>query len=190
MEKLIIYLMLITSMFSASFDYCIDKTMQFEGVGIVDTKHEYSKFGITKQMLSKYNTKLFTKHTMNELTLIQAEHIAYEMVWKENNLHKIHNDRIASMCFDFMYNSNSTKAIKIIQTVLNDYVMKERKNNKKNLTYIKVDGVMGDKTIILLNTIPENIFASEYKVARICYLKRLSRWKMYKNGWRKRVNSL
>lgn len=190
MGKLIIFLMLYTSILSASFDYCIDKTLQFEGETAVRNKDEYSKFGITQELLVTYNNKMFTYYDIETLTKSQAKHIAYEMIWKENNVYNIHNDYKASIVFDFIYNTNSINAIKIIQTVLNDWVLSERKIGNKNLTYLIVDGKIGNKTIELINKIPIEIFASEIKIARICYLKSLSRWKEYGNGWRKRVNNL
>lgn len=190
--RLLISLLLIicTSCYSSSFDNAINFVLSFEGNMVVKTQLEYTKYGITQEILYSYNKEYDVYWEVSSLTKKQAKQVAYAMFWDKMNLEEIKNERIAIAVFDFNFHSNSNTAMKIIQRVLNDIIYEKRRKGKKSLTYLVEDGRIGYRTIEALNSVNEKDFIKRYKVARLCYLQSLPQWNEYDEGWRKRVNKI
>ena len=84
--------------------------------------------------------------------------------------------------FDMGVMSNFRNVIKMVQKTLNDSM-------GENLV---VDGKMGKNTINALNDIPVykvNYFMNTLKENRIEYLRSLSDWEKYGDGWANRTNT-
>ena len=164
----------------------IRNTMANEG-GYVDNPKlidQPTNSGITQPTLDKYNAGHpnfnFPKNVKN-LTGGQAQQIYGEDYYDERRIGDIKNERIAMAVFDMGVMSNFSNVGKIVQKTLNESIGED----------LKVDGIIGNKTINALNNIPENKvddFMKVLKKFRIEYLRGLSGWVKYGKGWMMRTN--
>ena len=164
----------------------IRNTMKNEG-GYIDTLNKIDQptnIGITQPTLNKYNTEHpcynFPKN-VKDLTPEQVQQIYVEDYYDERRIGEIENERIATAIFDMGVMSNFRNVIKMVQKTLNDSM-------SENLV---VDGKMGKNTINALNDIPlykVNDFMNTLKENRIEYLRGLSDWEKYGDGWTNRTN--
>ena len=77
--------------------------------------------------------------------------------------------------------SNFNNVGKIVQKTLNNSIGAN----------LQIDGKIGDKTLDALNSIPDiqiDDFMQDLKENRIEYLRGLSGWPKYRNGWTNRTN--
>lgn len=164
----------------------IHKTMAEEGKYVDDPKQidQPTNSGITQPTLDKYNADhpdFNFPDKVKELTGEQARQIYDEDYYDERRIGDIENKRIANAIFDMGVMSNFNNVGKIIQETLNHSL-------NANL---KVDGKIGNNTITALNHIPDNKvddFMHDLKENRIEYLRGLSDWGKYGNGWTNRTN--
>lgn len=164
----------------------IHKTMAEEGKYVDDPKQidQPTNSGITQPTLDKYNADhpdFNFPDKVKELTGEQARQIYSEDYYDERRIGDIENKRIANAIFDMGVMSNFNNVGKIIQETLNHSL-------NANL---KVDGKIGNNTITALNHIPDNKvddFMHDLKENRIEYLRGLSDWGKYGNGWTNRTN--
>lgn len=176
--KIIIFLILSNLIFANSINIEITNyILQFEGSKIVKTKFEHSKYGITDKYLKHYNKKNKTNYSIDKLSIEQARLISL-YIMKSNNLEKIHSFKIRKQAFDILYNSGNN-GLKIVQQATNDYY-----GYKK----IKVDGIIGTKSLLAINKIKRIEHFNELIIKRrLEYYKSLPNWYIYKNGWTKRI---
>ncbi len=161
------------------------RTMAEEG-GYVDNPNlidQPTNAGITAGALSKYNAdhpNLKFPTNVRELTSAQAAQIYAEDYYNERRIGNIENDRIAGAVFDMGVMSNFSAVGRIVQKTLNE----------TRGTKLAVDGVVGNDTINALNNIPDSDvadFMNNLKENRLKYLRGLSGWVKYGNGWRART---
>lgn len=166
--------------------YIIKNTMTEEGDYVDNPKliDQPTNVGITQPALNKFNIKyprLGFPDNVKNLTTEQVMSIYSKDYYDNRKIGKIKNNRIANAIFDMGVMSNFKNVGKLVQYTLNNHI-------KLNLT---IDGIIGNKTIDALNNIPTNkidSFINELKANRLKYLQKLSGWKKYGNGWKKRTN--
>lgn len=170
MKKFILILLVCLGVQSLSntehFDIIVNKLFEFEGATLVKAEDGYSKFGLTK-----YYTK-----DIKGLTKSKAKSIIYKDVYLKHNLDKIDNLAIKHFVFDFLYNTNPYKAIKIIKRICKNY---DEEIDITNYT-------LSDRVIKVLNENPE--LFDELIQARLSYIRNLKLYKKYGNGWENRIN--
>lgn len=178
-KMILVFMMLVTVMFGADFDKAITFTFKYEGSGL-DKSSNHSRYGVSKETIQRYNKIYKTKYTVNSLTKTQAKTIAKKLYWQTYNIDSITNDKLAVAVFDFVYNSNTTNAMKTI----------EKKLVSIGVKGIKVDGSLSKKEIDKMNTLSGDKLTNHICDARLSYIKTLKVWSNYKNGWSKRVNAI
>ena len=166
--------------------HIIYKTMSEEG-GYVDNPKlidQPTNSGITQVALDKYNADhpdFNFPDNVKYLTREQSQQIYGEDYYDERRINEIGNDRIANAVFDMGVMSNFNNVGKIVQETLNDSMGEN----------LKIDGKIGDNTIKALNNIPDDKvddFMQDLKENRIEYLRGLSGWTKYGEGWTSRTN--
>jgi lysozyme family protein len=164
----------------------IHKTMAEEG-GYVDNPKlidQPTSSGITQSTLDRYNADhpdFNFPDKVKDLSPEQALQIYGEDYYDERRIGDIENERIANAVFDMGVMSNFNNVGKIVQKTLNDYMGAN----------LKIDGKIGNKTIDVLNNIPDDKiddFMQDLKRNRIEYLRGLLGWHKYGNGWTNRTN--
>ena len=160
----------------AFFEKALKQTLKNEGVigdktGYVNAKTDSggeTNFGITKTKARQcgYNGK------MCDLPYETAKQIYYNEYWKKTNANNIYNFNISFLLFDFAVNTGVTNASKKLQTAIN-------KTLKKNV--LKIDGVIGKKTIEELNFIAMGIYYSFNDLEKIFIAEILAYYTSLKN---------
>lgn len=151
-----------------------------EGDSTFKSERELSKYGIRENTLNEYNNKYNTNYQIETLTKNQAIEISAELV-KKYRINEIKDNYLKLIIFDTIFNTGYFSGSSILQKSLNKYYG----------TTVKVDGIMGSKTINLLNKVedPER-FSQIFLKERLTYYKKLKEWEVYKNGWIMRVDNL
>ena len=174
MKKILVILVALSfcTYANQNFEYAFYKLIKFEGGNKIDKsiKSAYSKFGITKGTLNRYDKSL----NLYDLTESQARDIVYKLYWEKYNLDMFMDKRNAMLVLDFIYNSNSDNAVKVIQKSLNNNISK-----KLSINDIAEINYMGYKT-----------FYKIYSKSRLNYMKSLKNWSKFGNGWKNRVDKL
>lgn len=187
MKKIILVFLLLTTMiFSADFEKSVTKTLNEEGSDYYYSAihGERSKYGIRNITLKYFNKKFNTDWYVKELKKQQAIMIYYEMYW--GRIREIRNQDLANNLFDFGANSGPGKATKILQETIN-----KRIRQKKIDKTLKVDGVLGTRTIAMINKYCDKKLIIDYKKNRLKFLRTLkSKWKNYGNTWTRRVKAI
>ena len=171
MKKLILLICLLCSFNSLSkekehFDIIVNQLFEFEGRTLVKAEDGYSKYGLTK----------YYTNDIIGLTETKARKIIYDKLYRKYDLDRIENLATKHFVFDFLYNTNPLKAIKIIKTVCKNY------NEEIDLeTY-----TLSDNVVEVLNNNPQ-VF-EELIQARLNYIRSLKTYKKYGNGWESRIN--
>lgn len=176
-----------------SFEKALAQTLKNEGVlngktGYVNAKTDKggeTNYGITKAKAREcgYNGK------MCDLPYETAKQIYYNEYWKKSNAHNIPSFNISFLLFDFAVNSGVSNACKKLQTALNKY---------NRFAELKIDGIIGQKTIRELKNIAMNGDVLEfYKLQNLYIAEILSYYTSLKNpntgfakngaGWINRV---
>ena len=173
MRKLLVILLLLSfnTFSNEKFDWAVGHLITFEGKKLdksIGTLH--SKYGVTKPTLKRYNPNL----KLEDLTESQAKEIMKKFYWDEYNLDQFIDKRNALLVLDFIYNSNPTNAIKVMQKSLGN----------------KVTGKLSISDVADINYLGYNGFYEKYSVARLGYMKSLKVWKKYEKGWTARVLKL
>ena len=129
----------------ANFDKAIDEVLVNEGGYINDPsdKGGETKFGISKRAYPNVDIK--------NLTTGEAKAIYKKDYWDKIKGDDIKSDLTAYEIFDTAVNMGIRTAGKLAQIVLKVYP----------------DGIIGNKTLNALNSIDEDVFISNYKLAKI-----------------------
>ena len=166
------------------FDQAYNNLKEREGgytTGKNQKKDEPTNMGIKQSTLDKYSAKYPDKNfpqDVKDLKEYQAKEIYKIEYWTNTKIPQIENDRIRNAVFDMNVMGGAGK---VVQRALNSF-------SDANL---KVDGVIGSKTIEAINSIPDtkiSNFISVIKSERINYLKTTDNWETSKNGWIYRTN--
>lgn len=162
----------------------IEQILKFEGGDLVDNATEYSKYGLTKQFINKYNKKYKTQYVVKKLSKDDAVKIMTNMM-KDTRVSEIKNPEIRVLVFDTLYNSGNYRAGLITQATIN-YYYRVYSKGRKNV--ISEDGILGTNTIKYLNKIDKpEIFKQLFIYERLNSYKKLNNWNKYGNGWTKRI---
>ena len=168
------------------FDRAFDYLMTSEG-GY--SNHPKDKGGPTNWGITQGSLKIFNDHhneglpdDVKELTADQAK-VIYRVTWWEPGFEQILDSRIAIKIFDHHANTDdgegSSRAVKLAQLALNQAP-------QQNEPLLKVDGLLGPRTIAEINSSAYTWFMSEYK-------RQLKFWYLSRNnptfirGWLARV---
>lgn len=172
MKKIIFICMLVCSCITFGiedkehFEIIVNQLFEFEGRNLVKAEDGYSKFGLTKY---------YTDDVKN-LTEFKAKEIIYSKIYNKYELHRINNLATKHFIFDFIYNTNPYKAIKVIKQVCKKYDENINLNNYS----------LSAKVISVIDNNPQ-IF-NELVEARLNYIRSLKMYKKYGNGWEKRIS--
>jgi len=156
-----------------NFDIAFKMVLTFEG-GLVNDPDDpggISKYGLSQRAYPNLN--------IAELTIEQAKEIYFTDYWIKGKCHKL-PDGIDIYHFDTCVNVGIRRANKFLQLAIN-------KSSKTG--YIKVDGIIGPKTLGMLATIPNYKVLTEYACIRNDYYVRLASRKnlrKFLSGWIRR----
>jgi lysozyme family protein len=165
------------------FKNALNKTLKSEG-GFAENngrKDQPTNMGIKNNTLNDYN-KIHPRFNfpdkVKDLTPEQAEQIYKMEYWVKGRFDEINNTRIRDALFDINVMSGPSISGKQLQESLNNF----------NNSNIKVDGIMGSKTIKEINDIPSNKindFMDILKNNRMEHLQNgdKEKWEENKNGW-------
>lgn len=171
MKKLILLVCLLCSFNTLAkekehFDIIVNQLFEFEGRTLVKAEDGYSKYGLTK----------YYTNDIIGLTETKARKIIYDKLYGKYDLDRIENLATKHFVFDFLYNTNPYRAIKIIKRVCKNY------NEEIDLQ----NYILSDNVVEVLNNNPQ-VF-EELIQARLNYIRSLKTYKKYGNGWESRIN--
>ena len=127
------------------------------------SERELSKYGIRENTLNEYNNKYNTNYQIETLTKNQAIEISAELV-KKYHINEIKENYLKLIIFDTIFNTGYFSGSSILQKSLNRYYG----------TTVKVDGIIGSKTINLLNKVEDTErFSQIFLKERLTYYKKL-----------------
>lgn len=156
----------------------VETVLQHEGVELFRTKRELSKFGIRENTLKAYNKKYKTKYEIKNLRKEDAVKISINLL-EEYRIDEIKNKNVKLVVYDTIFNAGYRGGNIILQRALKRYTQ----------SGIKIDGVLGSKTIEELNNIKnEKRFITIFNQERLNYYQGIKDWEVYKEGWLKRIN--
>lgn len=170
MRKILVILCLISfSAFSITTKQeIINKTLSFEGNKTYGT----SKRGIELETLKTYNKKYKTNWKLKTLTHNQAVTIASSIYW-DGRLNYI-NPKVAMALFDWSFNTSPIKAWRNIHKAFG----------------LTPKSSMSLELVAKINSMNPKVAVNIICDARLRYLKTLSSWDKYGNGWSKRVEDI
>ncbi|MDX8336056.1 lysozyme family protein [Candidatus Cetobacterium colombiensis] len=156
----------------------ISEVLSHEGDKLVKTQKEFSKYGIRNFILLEYNKKFNKNYEIKSLTETQAREIAEHLLVKYR-LNEIKHSYSQMMIFDIFFNGGYNAGAVVTQRALKRYKPSEN---------IEVDGVLGSKTIAVINSVQDHEkFIDLMTEERINYYKSLNSWSLYGKGWKKRI---
>ena len=160
------------------FEKIFDYLLKVEG-GYSNDKHDKggrTKYGITEEDARDFGYK----GGMQDLTKDFAKNIYLKKYYLGNKLDKVVNDKVALSVCDFIVNSGAWGAKKA-QAALNELGFD-----------LRVDGVLGEKSLAALNEVDENKFLEKYHDLQRRYYRVLAAnkpsQKKFLTGWLNRVD--
>lgn len=170
------------------FKNALNKTLNSEG-GY--TKNECRKDEPTYKGIKQYTLKMYNREhpdfnfpdNVEDLRIEQIEQIYKMEYWDTGRFDEINNDRIRDALFDMKVMSGPSISGKQLQESLNEF----------GDSSIKVDGIVGSKTIKKINEIKSdkiNYFMEIWKDNRMKHLENddKQKWEENKNGWAERTH--
>lgn len=139
---------------------------------LVGTNH-----GISAPVLETYLGYPPTAYDMKNLSLTTANQIFKKLYWDVMKGDYIKDQAVAETIIDHGINAGTKTAIKIAQRVLNN-------SFGNNLT---VDGVIGNLTLIAINSVNAKSFFIKYNEARAAYYRSLTNFSTFGNSWLNRI---
>ena len=160
------------------FEKIFDYLLKVEG-GYSNDKHD--KGGKTKYGIIEEDARDFGyKGDMQDLTKDFAKNIYLKKYYLRNKLDKVVNDKVALSVCDFIVNGGAWGAKKA-QAALNELGFD-----------LRVDGVLGEKSLAALNEVDENKFLEKYHDLQRRYYRVLAAnkpsQKKFLTGWLNRVD--
>lgn len=140
----------------------------WQGWKIVDSELVFGK-----------NIKEISKRLFANIELTKMVYDFYNQeFWNKMRLDEINSQQIADEMFIFGVNTQPKTAIKTAQ----------------KLVEVAIDGIIGPKTIKVLNCFDENVFSVEFDKLEIEYYEKLAllnpAHKVHLRGWRNRANAI
>lgn len=139
-----------------------------------------TNFGISAKFYEKVIGRPPTIKDMKSITQPQAHRLFKIYFWDKINADAIHSQAVAEMLTDHAINSNTKISTRIAQRSLNRYFDKQ----------LKVDGVMGTKTIHAINSVNQQRLFVKIAQGRLHYYKRLDDYRYFSSSWDGRVFNL
>ena len=160
------------------FEKIFDYLLKVEG-GYTNDK--YDKGGKTKYGITEEDARDFGyKGDMQDLTKDFAKNIYLKKYYLGNKLDKVVNDKMALSVCDFIVNGGAWGAKKA-QAALNELGFD-----------LRVDGILGKKSLAALNEVDENKFLEKYHDLQRRYYRVLAAnkpsQKKFLTGWLNRVD--
>ena len=160
------------------FERIFDYLLRVEG-GYTDDKNDKggkTKYGIIEEEARKYGYK----GHMRDMPLSIARDIYNKKYYHKNGLDTLKSDKIALSVCDFIVNSGAWGAKKA-QAALNELGFD-----------LRVDGILGEKSLEALNKVDENKFLEKYHDLQRRYYRVLAAnkpsQKKFLTGWLNRVD--
>ena len=160
------------------FERIFDYLLKVEG-GYSNDKHDKggkTKYGITEEDARDFGYK----GDMQDLTKDFAKNIYLKKYYLGNKLDKVVNDKVALSVCDFIVNGGAWGAKKA-QAALNELGFD-----------LRVDGILGEKSLAALNEVDENKFLEKYHDLQRRYYRVLAAnkpsQKKFLTGWLNRVD--
>ena len=160
------------------FERILDYLLMVEG-GYSNDKHDKggkTKYGITEEDARDFGYK----GDMQDLTKDFAKNIYLKKYYLGNKLDKVVNDKMALSVCDFIVNGGAWGAKKA-QAALNELGFD-----------LRVDGILGKKSLAALNEVDENKFLEKYHDLQRRYYRVLAAnkpsQKKFLTGWLNRVD--
>lgn len=160
------------------FERIFDYLLRVEG-GYTDDENDKggkTKYGIIEEEARKYGYK----GHMRDMPLSIARDIYNKKYYHKNGLDTLKSDKIALSVCDFIVNSDNWGAKKA-QAALNELGFD-----------LRVDGILGDKSLAALNEVDENKFLGKYHDLQRRYYRVLATnkpsQKVFLKGWLNRVD--
>jgi lysozyme family protein len=160
---------------SDRFDDCLTLVLKHEG-GFSNNPKDPG--GMTNLGVTKKNWDAWINRTSNEnefrlLTKADVSDFYHSLFWKP-----VRGDELPAgvdyVVFDCAVNSGPARAIKILQSTLG----------------VRVDGVIGQQTLDVVNLQPSEGVIRDYTTARLEFLKDLNSFDTFGAGWTRRVNEV
>ncbi len=129
-----------------------------------------TKYGIS----SRYNPDV----DVERLTLEGAVELYKRRYWKAE-YDEIPGEALAIKLFDFAVNAGHARAHRTLQRALNHLLPARRR--------LKVDGVLGERTLEALTALPESAVLDEFTVGIILFYAGRPHWERFKWGWVRRA---
>ncbi len=138
----------------AQFDNCVDYVLRHEAglIKQISDPGGITNYGISLRFLREVNSDTLKKigifeevgeQSIIDLTEHQARRLYYSEFWVAAPFEKIINDILGQYIFDMAVQHGIAEATRITQRACNDA--------QKLKDYLKVDGIMGAKTIQAVN---------------------------------------
>jgi lysozyme family protein len=157
-----------------NFPACLRFTLQYEG-GYVDHPSDpggATNFGITRATLARWRGKPVTKAQVRALTKEEAAKIYERYYWQP-----VRGDELPRgvdlVTFDFGVNSGTARGAIALQRCAN----------------VADDGKIGPLTLKAVDAIPAAVLIDRVCAERLGFLTRLSTWRVFGKGWRRRVDA-
>lgn len=162
----------------ANADWAVTKILISEG-GYVNHPEDDggpTNKGITLATFRRYIKPKATISDLKALTTAQAKDVYRQRFWNSIRADELPSG-IDYAVFDFGVNSGPVRAIRYMQASLQHF----------GLYNGGIDGKIGPKTLNGIRSVDPSAFITFYCSARLEYLKGLSDWKAFGNGWENRI---
>ncbi len=172
------------------FDHAYHVILGHEG-GFTDDstdKGGATKYGISLAFLKAENIDVdgdgdIDIDDIKVLTKEKSEDLYYKIFWIKNSYNQIESEEIAIKLMDTAVNMGASRAHKILKNSLNAIMMED----------IKVNGVLDEETIEIINIIDSSILLAEFRKEQAAFYQYLidktPAYIKYKNGWMNRAKS-
>jgi lysozyme family protein len=162
----------ISPMSASRFQQAVELVLQHEG-GFVDHPKDpggATKFGITRETLSRAQERPASVEDVRELARAEAEAIYRRLYWDVLRADEL-PPGVDLAVFDFAVNSGPVRAARMLQIVLG----------------VTADGIIGPVTLRAACEADPAETIRRLTRARLGFLGRLAAWPVFGRGWRRRV---
>jgi lysozyme family protein len=161
----------------ADFTTAFQKLLLLEGgyVNNLSDKGGPTKFGISMRFLQNMGTNP-TIATIQSLTVDDASRIYKQEFWDKNNYGAIASQKIADAVFCFAVNAGPTNSHKCLQRCVRPV----------NGMALVDDGILGFRTMVTINSAPEESILLAFKCFADSYYRSLDKPEFIK-GWLNRL---
>ena len=129
-----------------------------------------TNLGVTAAVWAEWTGHIPSEKEMRGLTVEKVAPLYKRKYWD-----RVMGDSLPAgldhAVFDFAVNSGCGRAVKVLQTVLG----------------VSPDGALGPKTVQAISQKPLKTLIEDYNDARVAFLRGLSSYAIFKNGWERRV---